>query len=395
MAMQRSSAYAKGTPLLQPAPNPIETQNVFGTTDYNYPFGQLAYEATEEQVVFHAGKGNWIPLGGSDSTILTINNIPPTTLGNFNIVAGSGLTITPGANQITIGLSGGSTAIDSFIVPLGTSPVVPDSSGNINLPAGNGFSFTGGLNSLTGNLLSPFTGDFAFTSTTSGDTETLTISNSSNTASSQAQVLISVAGAIAGDAFQTFTVAGVQSWSIGVDNSDLDNFKISASNALGNTDWLTIATSGNGVFSGGAFSVERELIGDVVQLEVVNDDDTNPNSAARLNILTEGTGGDAYCLIGRDTAGAFEIGVDNSSDMLLFNAAPNASVPNMSGNTVMSITPGGNITLGLGIGNVLALNNATSATASAGAGGALPVTVSGYLNITVNGTAFRVPLYLP
>jgi hypothetical protein len=79
----------------------------------------------------------------------------------------------------------------------------------------------------------------------SGVTNTLTIDNASNTASSQAQCLLTVGGATAGDPFITHTVSGVTSWSTGIDNSVTgDPFVISASTALGTTNIMSAATTG-------------------------------------------------------------------------------------------------------------------------------------------------------
>ena len=72
----------------------------------------------------------------------------------------------------------------------------------------------------------------------------------SDDAGVNAEILTAVAGAGAGDPFHTFLVAGVEEWSLGLDNSDSDSFKINNSGALGASggstgDKLTITTSGN------------------------------------------------------------------------------------------------------------------------------------------------------
>ena len=69
-------------------------------------------------------------------------------------------------------------------------------------------------------------------------------------ASANKQILIGVGGAGDGDPYHTFLINGVISWSMGVDNSDSDKFKINSSGALGVTggtaaDRLTITTGGN------------------------------------------------------------------------------------------------------------------------------------------------------
>lgn len=88
----------------------------------------------------------------------------------------------------------------------------------------------------------------------SGATNTFTLTNDSNTASSKANEVISVAGATADDPFVSYVVTGVTTWSIGVDNSDSDKFKISTSATLGSSDAVTVDTSGNVVVTGSTTS---------------------------------------------------------------------------------------------------------------------------------------------
>ncbi len=99
----------------------------------------------------------------------------------------------------------------------------------------NGVQTSGSGNTVTVGMASPYAdGDFSFQSTVSGQTRTLTVENTSNTASSQANQLIRVAGATAGDAWSQYTVGTANSYSIGVDNSASDNLKFnySASGAV-------------------------------------------------------------------------------------------------------------------------------------------------------------------
>ena len=49
----------------------------------------------------------------------------------------------------------------------------------------------------------------------------------------------------AGDPFTTWTVGGVTSWSMGIDNSDSDKLKIAAASNLNSNQYLTLDTSGN------------------------------------------------------------------------------------------------------------------------------------------------------
>ena len=86
--------------------------------------------------------------------------------------------------------------------------------------------------------------DFTFGGAASGSDRTLTVSNTSNTASSDAKVDIQVGGTSAGDAFTQYAVSSGGTFSMGVDNDDSDSFKISASSALGTTDVIEITSAG-------------------------------------------------------------------------------------------------------------------------------------------------------
>lgn len=78
----------------------------------------------------------------------------------------------------------------------------------------------------------------------SGVTNTLTITNPSNTASSAAREIITVGGAAAGDPTINWNVSGVTDFEMGIDNSVSDNLTISQSAALGTNDVWRMTTSG-------------------------------------------------------------------------------------------------------------------------------------------------------
>lgn len=99
-------------------------------------------------------------------------------------------------------------------------------------------------------------GDFHITRSAVGSTVTQLIDNSDNTnAASSAVIQASVGGSSAGDPYFLFTVAGVTSWSCGVDNSDSDKMKWSQSAVLGTGDLLTLSTAGQAVIFGRAMVV--------------------------------------------------------------------------------------------------------------------------------------------
>jgi hypothetical protein len=172
----------------------------------------------------------------------------------------------------------------------------------------------------------------------SGATNTFTVTNSSNTASSVAHEVISVGGASAGDAFTTYTVTGVTNWSLGIDNSDSDNFILSASTALGTTNVLTATTAGAVQCVLGDFAVGRSSSGGTVQSAVVNGSNT-ANSDAKFVVQQGGpSGGDAYIQFQQTGGGAFTLGNDTSAGKFVLSA--NAS---LGTSNVISVNPNGEI----------------------------------------------------
>lgn len=82
----------------------------------------------------------------------------------------------------------------------------------------------------------------------SGVTNTFTVTNGSNTASSAANSVVSVGGATAADPQTTYTITGATSFAQGIDNSDSDKYKVSIGTALGTNDAFVITTAGAPTF---------------------------------------------------------------------------------------------------------------------------------------------------
>lgn len=78
----------------------------------------------------------------------------------------------------------------------------------------------------------------------SGVTNSLTIQNTSNTASSIARLVVSTGGASAGSPSVTYDIAGVVDWVVGV-NVLTSNFSISQGVVVGTNDALRISAAGN------------------------------------------------------------------------------------------------------------------------------------------------------
>jgi len=78
----------------------------------------------------------------------------------------------------------------------------------------------------------------------SAETRWLLVTNSSDTASSQALVQAAVAGSTAGDAYYVANISSGQSWAWGLDNSDSDAFVLSSAATLGTTNTMRVSVAG-------------------------------------------------------------------------------------------------------------------------------------------------------
>lgn len=146
----------------------------------------------------------------------------------------------------------------------------------------------------------------------SGQTNTLLVTNSSDTASSQANILVNVGGTSAGDPSTTYFIAHSTSWSQGIDNSDSDRFKVSLGNDLGTTDALAIDTTLGVQVVGGNFNVVRSASGSAVASQVTNNSNT-ASSDARSVIMVAGTSaGDPYTIYTVTGGSSWAAGIDNS-----------------------------------------------------------------------------------
>jgi hypothetical protein len=91
----------------------------------------------------------------------------------------------------------------------------------------------------------PSGGDLHIRKIVPAGTVQLNVENASNLAGADAEVLVQVGGANANDPMLDFSVGGVMDWSVGIDNSDADKFKISESGGVGTNDRLTIGRGGH------------------------------------------------------------------------------------------------------------------------------------------------------
>ena len=93
------------------------------------------------------GVADWAVGGGAGSGVLTVNTILPDGAGDFTILGGTNVTVTPGANSITISsLDVGAT---SFPADAGTAN---EAAGVLNILGGPGVDTTGAANTISINI---------------------------------------------------------------------------------------------------------------------------------------------------------------------------------------------------------------------------------------------------
>ncbi len=146
----------------------------------------------------------------------------------------------------------------------------------------------------------------------SGATNTLTVTNPSNTASSQANEVINVGGGTAGDPFITYTVTGATSWSEGIDNSASDAFVIAASTALGTTNVVSMATGGNVSVVLGDLDITRSNSGANVTSTISNTSNTATSNALQQITVAGTSANDAFTTYTVSGTTNWSQGVDNS-----------------------------------------------------------------------------------
>ena len=227
------------------------------------------------------------------------------------------------ASAISIGA--GTTLMANDLVVQSTNTNAITGAGTIQY--GN-ITFTGSSSTINTTTQTPFVtrvGTLTAGTPNTGVTNVLTLTNPSNTASSQAQVNVTVGGTSSGDAYTTYTVAGTTNWSEGIDNSvSGDPYVISASNALGTTNVLSMTTAGAASFVLGNVDVTKSASGVDVSLTASNTSNTGSSTATQYLTVAGTSAGDArvqYAVSGTTT---WTEGVDNSDSDAYVLAASTA-----------------------------------------------------------------------
>ncbi len=209
--------------------------------------------ATGTGTILRADGTNWVATTATYPATTTINQILYSS--SANVIAG----IT-GANNGT--LITGTTGIPSLLANGTTGQVLTATTGSPpSWGAAPGTGDVVGPGSATDNALARFdgttgkliqngviteddTGNLSITASVSGASLAATVSNTSNTASATAHFDAIVAGGTAADAYFSSTITGGQAWTWGGDNSDSDAYVLSANAALGTTNVMRVATTG-------------------------------------------------------------------------------------------------------------------------------------------------------
>lgn len=150
-------------------------------------------------------------------------------------------------------------------------------------------------------------------SSVGGNVASITYNADNTNAASNAIVQSLVQGASGGDPMTWWNVNGITNWAAGIDNSDSDKWKLSASTALGTNDCIVVTTVGLVTIPLGDFYVSRSSVGGTVISKVENTDNTNAASAAAFYAFVGGaSAGDPKILWEVTGATDWVAGIDNS-----------------------------------------------------------------------------------
>lgn len=157
-------------------PNPIIARRDPASTDRvsptgaPYPIFQFWNNELTDTNFMYLGSGNWVSFAsvvGAVSQLTSDAGVAVPAAGNINVVGGAGVTTSAAGSTLTIALTGGGQAIDSFVPDAGTNPVVPTALGAVTMAGtANQITTTGGLNTLTFSIPAVFIAPGSITSTT-------------------------------------------------------------------------------------------------------------------------------------------------------------------------------------------------------------------------------------
>lgn len=376
MALSRAARQYLGVRAILP-PDLQTAARAPTSADTAYVRGTLWLDTNADSVYMWPGSGSWIALGsGGAGAVVTLTGdtggaISPVA-GNIDIVGGSGVTVAGSAGTLTISLSGGGIAMDSFVPDAGTNPVVPTALGAVTMAGtANQITTTGGLNTLTFSIPAVFIAPGSIQSTTSLTVGTNTTATGGNA---------SFGGG-------TFTVAtGVNAINISADASatsvNLATGAAVKTLVLGSTNGASISTLQSG--SGGI--VVAASNGAVTVTSGTGAMNISADAAATTVNLATGAGAKALTIGSTNTTSATTIqagsGAVNINGATLINNNVNSNVSIITGTSTGTLTVG-NAAAG-------AINVDTAAGISLDAATASNFTITGAADLTVSSSAGSV-----
>lgn len=210
--------------------------------------------------VIRTGYGHTFQINydGSSYTSFTVNSAGNLTITPTGGNVGIGTT-TPGyklevngtgwfSNKVAIG---GSAALGSDSLDVFSSGTASTATFQNN-GAGNG---TAVIYVPVGNSVTGTVEGFRTTITSSVAADIAVYQSGAGSARFRALILST------GDGQSTYEINGGQAWSLGLDNSDSDKFKISGSTSLGTSDYLTITTAGDVGIGTASPNYKLEVVG--------------------------------------------------------------------------------------------------------------------------------------
>lgn len=195
--------------------------------------------------------GDW-RFSNNDVASGAVDTIQGTGSGNLYIV--SAFTFNDGIAASLAGIAAGTYRASAFVTTsssdtlrITTNILSATNNSGPNSDVRIAAAGTGALKVITGSGIEVNSGTITNLQTSAGSTITVNSTNSDNTnAASHAELSATAGGSSGGDAKSTYSISGVKTYSLGIDNSDSDNFVISDGSSLGTNNRLTIdASNGN------------------------------------------------------------------------------------------------------------------------------------------------------
>lgn len=224
---------------------------------------------------------------------------------------------------------------------------------NIKGTSTNGIQTAASGNTVIARMQSPYAdGDFDFQSTVSGQTRTLTVENTSNTASSQATLLLKVAGSSAGNTWTQYTSGSAQSYAMGILNSTSPPQLRITQSASGSADPSTATvlqqfdtTNTRVVFPIplGVLGSAAGFAGVACNLNILNPNTTAASDSSLSLQVSPATGGNAYINY-TGPANNWAHGVDKTGDSSAWKLTTAISGTFPYSTVAIKSTTAGNIT---------------------------------------------------